>query len=83
MIAAVADIIARAAMVAHFAAQFDDMKAAEILTWTDEPALLLEPGEAPPRYHWAAIEAARLISYDGTAAYRSGQPRSFTKGRVQ
>jgi hypothetical protein len=78
----VAAIIARAQMVAHFAAQFDDWKAAEVLTWTDEPGLLAEPGVTPPRFHWAAIEAARLISYDGTAAFRDGQPRHFTKGVV-
>lgn len=70
----ITEMLKHAARVAEFASKFDESHAAYIVTMTDEPELLLEPGEAPPRYHTAAIDAARLICFDASAEYRSGKP---------
>lgn len=39
-----------------------DDRASWILTWTDEPELLAQPGEPSPAFTAAEVEAARLRS---------------------
>lgn len=51
-----------AQQIATIAARMPAHRAAEILTWTDEPELLAEPGDIIPTFHPDVIAAARLIS---------------------
>lgn len=81
--ATVAELIHHSAMVAYFAARMGEDVAGQILTYVEEPELLCEPDEPPPRYHPAAISAARLICYDATAIYRDGKPRHFAPRSVK
>lgn len=47
----------------------DEMRAAEIQTWLDEPALLREPGIPDPVFTAAEIGEARLICATVEATY--------------
>lgn len=40
----------------------DESRAVEIVTWTDEPELLAEPGQPIPTFTPAEISEARAIS---------------------
>lgn len=46
--------------VCDLADRMSEEQAGEIITWTDEPELLAEPGETIPTFHPVLIAAARM-----------------------
>lgn len=48
--------------MARLAADMTEEEAADILTWTDEPELLAQPGERAPTFPPHLVAAARIKS---------------------
>ena len=59
-----------------------DSRAAEILTWTDEPELIQRPGEPVPTFHPADVAAARLRGAWSAAALLN-TPAGLAGARAQ
>lgn len=58
--------------IAARVATMDESEAADILTWTDEPELLEEPGEPIPVFSDVDIAAARIIGETIARQYGHG-----------
>lgn len=54
-------LLSSAAAVTDRAARMNECEAFQIVTWRDEPALLANPGEAPPLFSAVEVAAARLL----------------------
>jgi len=60
------------AEIAACVATMDESTATDILTWTDEPELLREPGEPIPVFSDVDIAAARIIGETIARQYGQG-----------